>query len=195
MARPIIPSEERDHRAMLALVLGVGLLSAGLLAVTMRRLRSPSPAVGTLPTPRLPAQMLGTWVQVYPAAGALDQVTFRADSTFSIKGSGAGLPFATDKPFSPTRWDINTGVIPGSLCVSEPPPKRTGLCQMMRVIGDTLRIGNEPGTTLLRIRDGAEPPPRAWAHAWLGEEALDNGGVFRVVRPVVIRADTAVPTR
>jgi hypothetical protein len=134
--------------------------------------------------------MLGEWIQVYPARGALDRLTLRADSTMSIKGRGAGLSFDIDGPFHPTRWYIDTKRIDGNLCVAESPPSPTTVCQMVRLLGDTLRIGNRKLTTLLRVRDGTPVPTKAWSEPGFGGVMLPNGGTFRDVPPIVVRPES-----
>lgn len=164
----------------------VGVVLVGVLAIKPRK---PPQTPGAPPPPRLPAQMVGEWVQVYPAQGAFDRITLKADSSMSINGRGTGLPFDLDRPFHPTRWSIDTRTIAGSFCVAEAPPSRTGLCQMVRLVGDTLRIGNEKLTTLLRVREGTPLPSRAWSAPGLGGGRVPNGGSFRNVPPVVVRPD------
>ena len=95
----------------------------------------------------------GAWIQVYPAIGALEELTLRPDGF--LEGSVAGL----DTLIRPlTRWKIGNGPMPDGLCVGN---SRTWLCQGFELIGDTLWLANGTQTTYLRAHHAAAPL-RAW---------------------------------
>ncbi len=165
---------------------------AGLVAFMEGRTPRPkSEEPMASPSPRLPQQILGDWVQVFPARGALERFTFRSDSTFAMHGRGDGS-FWTERgrAFHPRRWYIDTRHVLGRLCVAELPPSPTRLCGPVTLRGDTLRLHNEEWSVLLRVREGVPLPTKAWkSPGATGRTMADsaNSNSFGPPRPVIIR--------
>ena len=97
--------------------------------------------------------LAGTWVQVYPASGALEELTLRSDGI--VEGSVAGL----DTLIRPlTHWKIGHGPSTDGFCVGN---SQRWLCQGYVLAGDTLWLANRTRTTYLRAGRTAAPV-RPW---------------------------------
>lgn len=96
--------------------------------------------------------LVGRWVQVFPARGALDTLVLRADGT--IQGSADGLD---DTEFPLERWRIGAPLMRDGLCLGEA-QQRSGarvpqfVCQAFVVTGDTMWLANRNHTVFLRYR-------------------------------------------
>lgn len=104
--------------------------------------------------PSAAEQIAGTWIQVFPAHGALAEVTFRIDST--IAGSVVGLE-SQIRPL--TRWAIGRPLMPDGFCVGD---SKRWACQAYELVGDTLWLANVWRTTYLRSGNGRATPERPW---------------------------------
>ena len=103
------------------------------------------------PTP----PVVGTWIRVYPAEGALDTLIIHADGTLS--GGDAVFEPAS---FAYTHWRIGCRNSPEALAVGEGPvgkdrplgTKRGLWCHPFWILGDTLLLADTRNTAFLRAR-------------------------------------------
>ncbi len=113
--------------------------------------RSPAPA-----DPVHPAVLVGHWIQVYPATGALDTVSLDDDGRVSRSVVG----FDLHEVIPHTYWQIGAAVMPGGFCIGEEKPALTHPnpqrhCQGYRLLGDTLWLANQNRTVFVRVpQDG-----------------------------------------
>jgi hypothetical protein len=137
------------------------------------------------PPPRLPRQVIGEWIQVYPRRGAKARVFFNADSTFRIDGSPfAFVSMAEYKDvFHPTHWFIDDKIAWGSVCILER-RKQRGACYSVRLVADTLWFLGKRWPVLVRVRDGVPPPSRAWDDTHLHGRVEPVSNSFREAIPV-----------
>lgn len=94
--------------------------------------------------------LVGRWVQVFPAHGALDTLWLRDDGM--VVGVAAGLD---DTGYSLERWKLGSTFMPGGLCLGEAlsesdPRQPQFLCQAFSISGDTLWLANRSQTVFLR---------------------------------------------
>ena len=96
--------------------------------------------------------LVGRWVQVFPALGALDTLWLREDGM--VVGLAAGLD---DTGYALERWKLGSTFMPGGLCLGEAlsesdPRQPQFLCQAFSISGDTLWLANRSQTVFLRYR-------------------------------------------
>lgn len=87
--------------------------------------------------------LVGTWIRVFPPAGALDTLSLGADG--SLSGSVAGLD---SLGFNFSQWRIGDRLSPEAFCVGD--GKQT-LCQGYRLSADTFALANGKHTVFVRL--------------------------------------------
>lgn len=104
--------------------------------------------------------LIGHWIQVYPAEGALDTLILRADGT--VRGSVSG--FDPSGSHDLTHWNIGTPLMPGGFCIGEGKGKdKFSHCQGFLIEGDTLWFANRRSSVFVRIpADGRRLDLAAW---------------------------------
>lgn len=104
--------------------------------------------------------LIGRWIQVYPAEGALDTLILREDGT--VRGSVSG--FDPSGAHDITHWNIGTRLMPGGFCIGEGAGKdKFSYCQGFLIEGDTLWFANRRRSVFVRIpADGRRVDFAAW---------------------------------
>jgi hypothetical protein len=106
------------------------------------------------------SNLVGRWIQVYPAEGALDTLILHADGT--IGGSVAGFDSYGSREL--THWDLGTPLMPGGFCIGEGEGKdKFSHCQGFVIEGDTLWFANRRKSVFVRVpSDGRRIRLVAW---------------------------------
>lgn len=169
------------------MVLLAGLATA--IAGVRTHARVPTPP----PPPRLPRELIGEWIQVYPAEGALSRVYLRSDSTLRIAGSTTVFESRAEFPdgLKPDHWYVDARISLGELCVGEK-AKRRGDCYFVRLIADTLWFLERRWPVLVRAREGAPSLQAPWSDTRLPARVTPNSNSFRP--PVSVRVFGRLPS-
>lgn len=120
--------------------------------------------------------IIDTWVQVFPAANAMDTVRFLADGT--IEGATRG-PVWPGLRQNPIHWNLGTPLMPDGLCLDadsvDARPAHWN-CRGYRIAGDTLWLSGSPHATYLRLEAFVDASPHAWAspHGVLASKRLSG---------------------
>ena len=133
--------------------------------------------------PAHPTVLVGHWIQMYPATGALDTVRIHEDG--GVSGSVAGFDNSAEMPH--TYWRIGNRLMPGGFCIGEEKPSLTRPtpqrhCQGYRLAGDTLWLANQNRTAFLRVPEYRSVSALAPWSSPLGEVGSPEAG-DSVARP------------
>jgi hypothetical protein len=102
----------------------------------------------------------GSWVQVWPAGGALDTLQLRSNGDVAGSVRALNLPFEYHEHLT---WRTDFAPMPGGLCIAEGPwtgGVRAIACDGFRIAGDTLLLVG--GARYMRFRPG-QPAIAAWS--------------------------------